>query len=74
MYRPFMEVVRQDSFIKFTPGIPGFPPDKFTAGLTGINRTNRTARALPNKSLAHNKNRTRALRYNIPPQQNTLNH
>ena len=56
MYRPFMEVVQQDSFIKLTPGIPGFPPDKFTAGLTGINRTNRTARALPNKGLVHNKN------------------
>jgi hypothetical protein len=74
MYCPFIEVIRQDSFIKFTPGIPGFPPDKFTTGLTGINWTNRTARGLPNKSLAHNKNRTRALRYNIPTQRNTLNH
>ena len=77
MYCPFMEIIQQDSFIKFTPGIPGFPPDKFTARLTGINHnnwTNRTARGLPNKSLAPNKNRTRALRYKIPTQHITLNH
>ena len=74
MYHPFMKVIQQDSFIKFTPGIPGFPPDKFTAGLTGINWTNQTACALPNKSLVRNKNQTRALRYNIPTQHNTLNH
>ena len=65
MYCPFMEVIWQDSFIKFTPGIPG---------LTGINRTNWTAHGLPNKSLVLNKNRTRALGYNIPTQHNTLNH
>ena len=73
MYCPFMEVIQQDSFIKFTPRITGFPPDKFTAGLTRINWTNRTAHGLPNKSLAHNKNWKRVLGYNIPTQHNKLN-
>ena len=69
-----MKVIWQDSLIKLTPGIPGFPPDKFTAGLTGINRTNQTAHGLSNKSLAPNKNQTWALGYNIPTQHNMLNH